>query len=255
MARVGGTWRPGGVSRNTALNGLRTAARFVTAFALLPFLLTGLGAERTGLFLFATTLTGYFAAIELGVGTGVTRYVAEYRASKQQEQLASLLRGSLLLMLAIGGVVGLILAAVGVVLDTTLFDEPILRGDVTPTLLAAALTSVVYWPSRLGVAALNGLERYDQGAIVGIVVSLAELVALAVLAHAGASVAVLTLVFGSLSSLEGVVAAALAWSSCPSGVGMGHRWGSHLKPVASSGGAVFAWESRAPFIMPSIAHL
>lgn len=239
MTRLGGTWRPGGIPRNVALSGIRTIVRFVSSFALLPFLIDGLGDARTGLFLFATTLTGYFTAIELGVGTGVTRYVAQYRTRGEEEHLASLLRASLALMVGMGAVIGAVLATVGIGLAPTLFDEPGLKDEVTVTLLAAALTALLYWPSRLGVAALNGLERYDQGAVVGIVTSVLKIVILAVMAGAGASVAVLVLVFGALSTLEGVVAGVLAWPHLPLRRRLG-RWRSgQLRGVAGFGGAVF----------------
>ena len=65
--------RSRGVPRNTAISALRTVIRLAVGFALLPLLLHGIGSMRTGLFLFATTLTGYFTAVDLSVGSSVTR--------------------------------------------------------------------------------------------------------------------------------------------------------------------------------------
>ncbi len=50
--------RSRGVARNTAVSALRTLIRLGVGFALRPLLLHGIGSARTGLFLFATTLTG-----------------------------------------------------------------------------------------------------------------------------------------------------------------------------------------------------
>jgi len=61
----------------------------------LPVLVDGLGAAQTGLFLFATTLTGYFTAIDLSLGASVTRYVAEYRVAGATEKIASTVRSAL----------------------------------------------------------------------------------------------------------------------------------------------------------------
>jgi O-antigen/teichoic acid export membrane protein len=237
-----GRVRHGGIVLNTTVSAARTMLRLLVGFALLPLLLHGIGATRTGLFLFATTLTGYFTAVDISIGSSVTRYVAEHRARDQASELAATVRGSLLLLLGVGVLAGGALAIVGLCAATTLFGEPVLRSTAEATILVAAATAVVYWPSRIGVAALNGLERYDQTAEIQIVTAVILLPVLGVMASAHASVALLTAVFGIIAVSEGILSAALAWR--PLGVGRGWlsgQWlrGHHMRGVLRFGGAAF----------------
>jgi O-antigen/teichoic acid export membrane protein len=239
-ARRGGVWRPGGVPVNTAVSGFRTIVRAVAGFALLPLLVHRIGAGPAGLFFFATTLTGYFTAVEYGLATSVTKYVAEYRAGGSLEPLGSVLKGSMLLMAGIGAAIAIVLTVLAFAAGTALFNEPSLHDEVVPTLLVAAATALLFWPSRLGPAALEGLERYDLSATVQIastVVSFAGLAALMTVTH---DVAVLTAYFGAVLVLEGIVAAALAWRTLAPALRLGRWWGSHLKPVVGFGASLFA---------------
>lgn len=231
------------VALNTAVSGLRTIVRLGVGFALLPLLLHGIGPARTGLFLFSTTLTGYFIAIDNSVGSSVTRYVAEYRARQEPDKLAATIRGALTLMVGVGLLAAVILAILAATASDWLFGERSLRGLAEPTILVAAVTMIVYWPSQVGDAALTGLERYDLSASIQIATAVVLLVAIAALAEAHASVILLTAVFGLVATSEGVIAAALAWR--PLGVDRSWakgRWlsGEQLRTVFSFSAAAFA---------------
>jgi O-antigen/teichoic acid export membrane protein len=230
------------VARNTAISGARTLIRLLVGFALLPLMLHGIGSTRTGLFLFATTLTGYFTAIDISVTSSVTRYVAEHRARNEAAQLAATVRSSLLVMAGFGLLTGLILAIVALTAAHALFGEAVLRRTAEPTILVAALTSALYWPSRVGVAAVNGIERYDQSAMIQIATSVVMLGVIGWLAHEHASVTALTAVFGAVSVSEGFISAALAWRP----LGIDRRWlegrwwgGEQLRGVFRFGAAAF----------------
>ncbi len=162
-------WRGGAIPLNTVLMSLRTLVIFAVGFLMLPLLLHRIGNAPTGLFVFATTLTGYFTAVELGIATSVTKYIAEFRVLDAHERINSMLRGSLLLMIAIGLLVAAALTAVALLAGRSLFATPPVRGQVVGTMLVAAATALLYWPSRMGTSMLEGLERYDPRAIDAIV--------------------------------------------------------------------------------------
>ncbi len=232
-------WRGGAVPLNTLLMSLRTLAIFVVGFLMLPLLIDRIGAAPTGLFVFATTLTGYFTAVELGIATSVTKYLAEFRVGGEHERINSMVRGSLLLMIAIGVLVAASLVVFALVIGRALFDSPTVRSEVVTTLLVAAVTALVYWPSRIGTAMLEGLERYDQRAIVAIVVSLLTLSGIWGLTFVTHSVPVLVAYFGAMLVLEGAGCAAVAWRR----VGLRRQVGSwragDLRQVLSFGGGLF----------------
>lgn len=230
---------PGGVPLNTVATSMRTVVRAVVGILMLPLLVHRLGVTATGLFVFATTLTGYFTAVEFGLATSVTKYVAEYRATGASEELNSVLRGSLVLMSVLGLLIALALAGFGFAFGESLFDEPAIVDQVIPTFLVAAVTALVYFPSRLGVAALEGLERFDRSGLVGIICSSALLGAMYWVTSVSHSVALLTGLFGSALVIEGAICGALAWRQIGVSLGRGRWLGPHLRPVLAFGGSLF----------------
>ncbi|MEY2513157.1 MAG: hypothetical protein QOJ89_515 [bacterium] len=239
LKRMSLAFVPGGLPLNTAATSMRTVIRALVGLLLLPLLVHRIGTAATGLFVFATTLTGYFTAVEAGLSTSVTKYVAEYRATRATEQLAAVLRGSLLLMVALGLLIAIVLAVFGLAFGESLFDEPAIVDQVIPTFLVAAATSLVYFPSRLGVAALEGLERFDRSALVGISCSLLLLAAMYWATSISDSVALLTAIFGGAIVLEGAICGFFARRLLALGSVRARWFGPELKPVVAFGGAVF----------------
>lgn len=234
-----GVLRAGGIPLNTVLVALRIVTLMVVGIAMLPLLIDRIGKAPTGLFVFATTLTGYFTAIEMGMATSVTKYTAELRTKGDREHLNSVLRGSLLLLVIIGALIALILAVVAVAAGDRLFDEPSVRHEAVTTLLVAAGISAIYWPSRLGTATLEGIERYDLRSIVGIFVSLSALGGIALVTHWTESTTALVGFFGGLLVMEGVICGAIAWPHLGVARGVGHWRGPHLREVLAFGSALF----------------
>jgi O-antigen/teichoic acid export membrane protein len=219
--------------------------------ALLPLLIDRIGSAPTGLFIVATTLTGYFNSVEYGLGISVTKYVAEHRATGDAEQLGSILRASLVLMLGIGVLAAAVLALLGVLGGQALFGTASVSSEAVPTLLVAAATALFYWPSRLGTAALEGLERYDLNALFqtgGSIVTFGLIYAATERTH---SVAVLTGIFGVMLVLEGLCAGALAWSHLGLQRGVGRWRGTHLRPALSFSAGLFVIGLSDTFVYES----
>jgi O-antigen/teichoic acid export membrane protein len=231
-----------GVAVNTAYTGLNILIRLGVGLAMLPLLLDGIGSQRTALFIFATTLTGYFVAVDNSVNQSVTRYVAEHRARDQHGEVAATVRSSLVALTAMGLLAAAILVVLGLTAATALFPRPQVRGVAQVTIFATAATSALYWPSRVGVAALQGLERYDQASQVQIATSSLLLFGLGGLAYEHASVVLLVVVYGLITVLEGIVSGMLAWRP----LGVSRAWlrgdwlrGERLRGVVKFGGAAF----------------
>jgi O-antigen/teichoic acid export membrane protein len=232
-------WVAGGVPVNTVLVGARTLVSGIVALALLPLLIDRIGAAPTGLFIFATTLTGYFTAVEYGLGASVTKYVAEHRATGDAEQLGSVLRASLVLLLGVGVVIAAGLVLLGALGGQTLFRAAAVRHEATPALLVAAAIGLLYWPSRIGTAALRGLERYDLCAVIEMACSLLTFCLIYFVSRETRSVPVLTALFGALLVLEGVGAGVLAWPHLGLRRGVGRWRGAHLRPTLGFSAGLF----------------
>ncbi len=251
LKRPGGAWVAGGVPVNTVLLGARTFVRGIVALLMLPLLVDRIGAAPTGLFIFATTLTGYLTAVEYGVGTSVTKYVAEYRATGDNEQLGSILRASLLLLLGLGTLVALVVVALALAGGQALFSGRSVSSQAVPTLLVAAAIAFLYWPSRLGVASLRGLERYDICALFEISGALLTLALIFMALGVTHSVAVLTGLFGAVLLLEGAGAAVVAWPQLRLRRGVGHWRGGHLRPVMGFSAGLFLMGLSDTFVYES----
>jgi O-antigen/teichoic acid export membrane protein len=230
-----GLWRAGSIPVNTLATAIRTLVRAIVALALLPLLIDRLGNAPTGLFIVATTLTGYFNSVEYGFGLSVTKYVAEHRARGDAEQLGSVLRASLVLMIAIGFAIAAAVALLGELGGRALFSGASTSHQAVPTLLVAAATALLYWPSRLGSAALEGLERYDLNAVVQTVGAVVGFALIFLATERTHSVVVLTGIFGAALVSEGVVAGALAWPRLGLRRGVGRWRGAHLRPALGFG--------------------
>jgi O-antigen/teichoic acid export membrane protein len=145
------------------------------------------------------------------------------------------MRASLLLMLAIGALLAGALALLGVLGGHALFGRGAVGAEAVPTLLVAAATTLFYWPSRLGSAALTGLERYDVYAVLqtlGAVIGFVLIYAASAVTH---SVPVLTGIFCGVLVLEGIAAGALAWPQLRLRRGVGRWRGAHLRPALGFG--------------------
>jgi O-antigen/teichoic acid export membrane protein len=247
----GGAWVAGGVPVNTVVLGVRTVVRGVVALALLPLLLDRLGAAPTGLFVFATTLMGYFTAVEYGVGTSVTKYVAEHRVTGETEQLGSIMRASLLVLLGLGALVAAVVAALALLGGRALFGTADVRSQAVPTLLVAAGIAFFYWPSRIGPAALRGLERYDLCAAIEMGCAVLTLAVILLVSDWTHAVAALAALFGGVLLLEGALAAVLAWPHLGLRRGVGSWRGSHMRPVLGFSGGLFVMGLSDTFIYES----
>lgn len=246
-----GAWVAGGVPVNTSVSGIRTIVRGIVALVTLPLVLDRLGAEPAGLFVFATTLTGYFTTVEYGVGTSVTKYVAEHRTTGEDEQLGSIMRASLLLMLGLGAVVAAVVAALALLAGQALFGGASVSSQAVPTLLVAAAIAFFYWPSRLGQAALRGLERYDLCAMVEMACGVLTLGLIFLVSELTHSVAILTGLFGAALLLEGALAGVLAWPHLGLRRGVGRWYGSHLRPAMGFSAGLFLIGLSDTFIYES----
>jgi O-antigen/teichoic acid export membrane protein len=228
------------VARNSLLTGARTLVRFAVGIVLVPVLIDGLGAPRAGLFFFATTLTGYFTAVELSLATSLTKYIAEYRAKGTMRDLNSAVRGALLLMTLIGVAIALLLGALAVFGATSLFDDAAVRDQAAWAIGVSAIAALLYWPSRLGPAALEGLERYDLSALLNVAGAVATLVSVWLALQVTDSVGAIVAIVSGILIFQNLVAGLLALPHLPLARGGGAWLGAHLRPMLAFGGALFA---------------
>ncbi|MGH2651997.1 MAG: oligosaccharide flippase family protein, partial [Actinomycetota bacterium] len=149
------------IVRNTlATLGVRLAIATVSIW-LTPYVLAKLGNELYGLWVLALSVTGYVGLVDLGYGTSLTKYVAEYNTRGDREGVNGVFTTGLVVYLVV--TVGIVAAA-----------HPVVRGLIGLLAVPEGLTSTAYVVLQLGVLSLvvwnfaavyqsvvNGLQRMD----------------------------------------------------------------------------------------------
>ena len=112
------------LARNTVLNVLGNVFPLLVALVALPPLIRGLGADRFAILALAWTAIGYFGAFEFGLSRALTQAVAQRLGTGNGDDLASVAWPALLLMLCLGMVGAILVAATTPFLVTSLLEVP-----------------------------------------------------------------------------------------------------------------------------------
>ena len=90
------------VARNTLWNLVGTVIPLAVAILCTPVLTRGLGTERFGILTLVWMMIGYLSLFDLGIGSALTKLVADKLGEGKEEQIPSLVWTSLFLMAAFG---------------------------------------------------------------------------------------------------------------------------------------------------------
>ena len=90
------------VVRNTLFNYLAIICVTLIRFVAMPILIHGLGRDRYGIYATVMSVVGYVGLLDLGIGISLTKFVAEYYATRDFRRLNEMLSTSLLLYIGLG---------------------------------------------------------------------------------------------------------------------------------------------------------
>jgi O-antigen/teichoic acid export membrane protein len=143
----------------------------------MPLLVPRFGLTDYGVYLLASSLSGYFGLMDLGVGASVVKYVAEHRAKKEERALSLVLSTSLFFYVIVGVVATVLL--IGVALTAAaLFRIPPESVVLTRNLLLlSAAVSLIAWPTSLAGHILMGHQRFDVAAYLSVGMTVGSIVA------------------------------------------------------------------------------
>ena len=131
---------------NSAVNLAGQLLPMVAALVAIPLLVSGLGTERFGILAIAWALVGYLTFLDLGLGRGITKEVAEVMSTGRERDVPRVVWAGLIGMtgLAVIGAAGFAIA-VGPLVTGVLNVPEDLRGEARTAfyLLAASLPFVV----------------------------------------------------------------------------------------------------------------
>lgn len=199
------------VARNVLCNWAGMAAHMLTGFVLAPFLVRHLGVERYGLWILVSSLTGYFALLDLGVGAAVGRNVAYRRAQGDAEGVNAILSTALVLLSAVAVLTLLGTAGVIAAFPYLFSVPPDQAGAVPLALFIVGLNLAVTFPSYVFDGTLWALQRFDLLNAVAIPVQAARVgLTFYLVPRGGGLVALALIIFGT--TLAGIAVKAVICS-------------------------------------------
>jgi len=190
--------------KNTIANYLIRFWTWGVTFFLFPFIVHHLGASASSVWLLVSSLTGYFSLLDLGIGDSLVKYVAQYKAQKDEHKLNQLITTTFFIYLAMG-----LLAATGLFtlghFFITSFNIPVgLVQKARIITYVAAATMLLGFPTSIFSGVLSGLQRYDISALIGFASSILSVILSVLFLLKGYGVVTLVLI----NSISG----ALGWA-------------------------------------------
>lgn len=151
--------KPNQLAKNAAVSLAGQIVPMAAALVSIPLLIHGLGTDRYSLLLLVWLLVGYFGFVDLGLGRALTHAVASRLGGENEHELSELVWTGLVLMLGLGLVGGVALAASAGFISRHLKDIP-------PELETETLRSI-YWlalslPVVVCTAGLRGIIEAHQ---------------------------------------------------------------------------------------------
>lgn len=157
--------------RNTAWNQGAQLVRMLSQFILLPFIVNRIGATEAGIYFLALSFTAYFGILDSSFSQPLIKFVAEYRATGEDDKLRASVRAVFRVFVGVGVVAAVLLAAAGM-WGLGLLEIPAdQRSLARATFAVAALASLITWPMTTYDNVLRGIQRYDLVSKVSIAVT------------------------------------------------------------------------------------
>jgi O-antigen/teichoic acid export membrane protein len=161
---------------NVLMNWLAFGTTILAGFLMSPFLVRHLGDNVYGVWILIGSLAGYLGVLDFGVTPSTVKYVAEYRALRDQEAMNRVLSGALVIFTA-AGCISLVTSIVVAVSFNRVFDSPLAGRTAAAVVVLAGVNLAVTFPASVFVGVVRGYQRYDtDSAITSVSIVLRSLV-------------------------------------------------------------------------------
>lgn len=196
------------IVRNTIANSLLKISKYVINFLLFPFIVYYVGAEDYGIYLLVGAFVGYFGLLDLGVGSALIKYVAQYNAKEDKETVNEMVNSTFIFYLSVGIIIAFSIFLIGTFYVDVFNIDP---DQIEKARLIAYITAIgalTSWPMRSFGTVLQGLQRYDYNAVIQFVVALINAGVTVILLLSGYGIIELILagiIVGSLGQIITVV--------------------------------------------------
>lgn len=161
------------LARNLSTRYVLVGVNIVIGMMMLRYNMRELGVETYGLWMLAASVTAYFTVLDMGYGSAVVRFVAEFRTRRDARALNETLSTMFLVFTGLAIVCYLLAIVVAIYLPAlfSLAPEQVWTGRWV--LLLVALQVALYFPFSVYGGVINGFERYYLNNLVGIAFNIA----------------------------------------------------------------------------------
>lgn len=179
-----------------SLNYVLTLISNIAGFLLVPFMIKMLGKEGYGLYESIGAIAGYMAVLDFGVNSTITRYIAKYRAEKNEEKQKNFLALCLILYSALAIVVFIAGYVIWLNLDKIYqlkFTQQEI--DIAKIMFMVLILNIgLSLPLRSFGAVMNGYEKFAFPRILNIIRVLLRVTAIFVFLDLGYGVITIVII-------------------------------------------------------------
>lgn len=167
---------------NTIANGIAQFASIISSLIFLPLLVRAWDPSNYGLYVLALSVAAYGTLFDFGVGTALTKIVAERLARNEEDSLRGVIVSSTAFFALIGLLVGSAMFACGYYAESIFNVDAQRVGLLRDLLWIGGASQLLNWPMSTAGHVLRGYQRYGITSAISVV---------SVVAGIGALVAVL----------------------------------------------------------------
>ncbi len=95
--------------KNTIFSSGGYTVTSIIMFLTIPYLIKKLGTEVYGIYVLLTSIGGYYGLLDLGLGQGITKFIAEYNEKNETHNIIKSINAALLLQIVLGLSISIIL--------------------------------------------------------------------------------------------------------------------------------------------------
>jgi O-antigen/teichoic acid export membrane protein len=245
---------PGGkrIARNTFWNIVGLCAPILVAVFCIPPMIRGLGEDQFGLLSLVWMLVGYFTIFDMGIGRALTRIAAERIGQGREQDLPALFWTSCGIMLILGTVAGLMVAAIAPWLTTSALHIPAaMQADTLRSFQAVAFSLPIVVMTAGMIGMLEARQRFGLINAVRVPVGSFTFIGPLLILPFSKNLFPVVMILLAGRLVEWLIYFLLCLHDVPA-LRHGFRWEPReIKPLMSTGG----WITISTLIMPFMVHI
>jgi O-antigen/teichoic acid export membrane protein len=160
-------------ARNVSTRYLAIAVNAIVGLLVLPINVHYLGASAYGLWMLTASIATYFSVLELGYGSAVVKFVAEYRARRDARALNEILSTTFTVFTTMGVLAYAVALVIAALLPEIFNLDPgqVTTGRIVLLIIAANVT--LHFVCSVYGGVVNGFQRYYVNNVIGTVATIA----------------------------------------------------------------------------------